>query len=315
MIEIRISDPYNTPAPQLLAVAMLLSEIARKMPTASAPFNPAPETETPAVTSTGMIPTISPADNPATGVDSAEIFAGGARPDEVFAGNANPAEVFANVATAGNVSSLSGVAPETTVQPATAPVAAGETDKDGLPWDARIHASSKAKNADGRWRGKRGVDDAVVTQVTAELRAVMGAVPAAEAWPFQVPGAEAGNAPAAAIPVPPAPPAVSGVTTVASTPAPVAPVPVPPVASIPAAPATAPSTTAPVVTTSPTDALPAGLITFPQLCGKITASLNSGALTQERLAQVLQGHKVQSLPTLAAFPHLVGPIATALGFA
>lgn len=33
------------------------------------------------------------------------------------------------------------------------------TDKNGVAWDARYHASSKALNADGTWRRKRGLSD------------------------------------------------------------------------------------------------------------------------------------------------------------
>jgi len=47
-------------------------------------------------------------------------------------------------------------------------------DKNGFPWDARIYTSSKAKNADGSWRRKRGVDDATVALVEGELRRLMG---------------------------------------------------------------------------------------------------------------------------------------------
>lgn len=46
------------------------------------------------------------------------------------------------------------------------------TDAAGLPWDERIHASSKALNADGTWRRKRGVDETTVARVEAELRGV-----------------------------------------------------------------------------------------------------------------------------------------------
>lgn len=58
---------------------------------------------------------------------------------------------------------------------AAAPTAPAPTvDKDGLPWDARIHSSSKALNADGRWRAKKGLNDgAMVAAVQAELRALM----------------------------------------------------------------------------------------------------------------------------------------------
>lgn len=51
-----------------------------------------------------------------------------------------------------------------------------DLDAEGLPWDSRIHASSKVKNAgDGTWRAKRGADEALVAQVKAQLRQAMGA--------------------------------------------------------------------------------------------------------------------------------------------
>ena len=55
------------------------------------------------------------------------------------------------------------------------PLAPADTDTAGLPWDERIHSSSKAVNkADGRWRQKRETGPARVLQIEAELRAVMG---------------------------------------------------------------------------------------------------------------------------------------------
>lgn len=42
-------------------------------------------------------------------------------------------------------------------------------DSRGFPWDERIHASSKAINADGTWRNKRGVDSDLLHTVEAEL--------------------------------------------------------------------------------------------------------------------------------------------------
>lgn len=51
-------------------------------------------------------------------------------------------------------------------------------DSEGLPWDGRIHSSSKEKLVkDSTWKLKRGVDKALVEQVKAELRGVM-AIPA-----------------------------------------------------------------------------------------------------------------------------------------
>lgn len=46
-------------------------------------------------------------------------------------------------------------------------------DKTGIPWDERIHASSRVKTSDGCWRKRRGIDDATVATVEAELKALM----------------------------------------------------------------------------------------------------------------------------------------------
>lgn len=47
-------------------------------------------------------------------------------------------------------------------------------DSEGLPWDGRIHSSSKEKLVkDSTWKLKRGVDKTLVEQVKAELRGVM----------------------------------------------------------------------------------------------------------------------------------------------
>lgn len=49
-------------------------------------------------------------------------------------------------------------------------------DKEGLPWDSRIHSSSKATIADGSWKLRRGVDSTEVEKVKAQLKELM-AVP------------------------------------------------------------------------------------------------------------------------------------------
>lgn len=85
-----------------------------------------------------------------------------------------------------------------TETPAAATPSGVALDKHGLPWDERIHTSSKAANADGSWRRKRGVDDATVTKVEGELRALMSI-------PTPAPVAEvAPPPPPAAVPAPPA---------------------------------------------------------------------------------------------------------------
>jgi len=46
-------------------------------------------------------------------------------------------------------------------------------DKEGLPWDARIHSSSRAIIADGTWKLRRGVDVTEVSVVKDQLRQLM----------------------------------------------------------------------------------------------------------------------------------------------
>lgn len=66
----------------------------------------------------------------------------------------------------------------------TNPVNVADLDKNGLPWDERIHAGTKNKVADGTWKKKKGLNDAaLVARVEAELRAAVAAAPAAPPAP------------------------------------------------------------------------------------------------------------------------------------
>ena len=44
-------------------------------------------------------------------------------------------------------------------------------DADGIPWDARIHASTKSQNKDGTWKKLRNVNEVLYGEVHAELQA------------------------------------------------------------------------------------------------------------------------------------------------
>ncbi len=48
---------------------------------------------------------------------------------------------------------------------------APELDLDGLPWDERIHASTKTTIKNGTWKRKRGISEDLYNSVVAELRA------------------------------------------------------------------------------------------------------------------------------------------------
>lgn len=64
-------------------------------------------------------------------------------------------------------------------------VLSGERDSKGMPWDERIHSSSKATNKDGSWRYRRNLDEVTIAQVEAQLRG--GATGGPSATPVQQP--------------------------------------------------------------------------------------------------------------------------------
>jgi hypothetical protein len=179
-----------------------------------------------------------------------------------------------------------------------------EVDSAGMPWDHRIHASSRAKVADGTWRQRRNLEPNVLAQVQAEMLQVMGlptpaptttvvetvATPIAEATPEQA-------FIDAVIPPPPPPPF-----------APSAVVPAAPVAIAPPP----PSTPAGVATTASLSSQP---VTFPQLVSRITKMLAAKELTQGDIAGACQSLGIPHMPALASRPDLIPSMATALGIA
>lgn len=151
-----------------------------------------------------------------------------------------------------------------------------DLDKHGLPWDNRIHAGTKRKNVDGSWTVKRGVDPALVAQVEAELRQVMGAAPAAPLAP--------------AVPAPPPT-------------APIAPVVVSaPQVTAPPAPAVAPAAPAGEV---PADAR----AQFVALVGRASAAIQGQKVTQAEVNQCCADAGVPALPLLANRLDLVAQVA------
>lgn len=182
-------------------------------------------------------------------------------------------------------------AAQTTNAPLAAPStpASGvEVDKHGLPWDGRIHAGTKRKNADGSWTAKRGVDPTLVAQVEAELRAVMGAPAAAPLAP----------APAAPIPAPQAATVTTPTAGVASS-----------AVAVPAPPAPAPA--APV---APAPAAPSGDARqqFVGLVGRASAAIQGGKVTQAEVNQCCADAGVPALPLLANRLDLVPQVAAAV---
>lgn len=172
-------------------------------------------------------PAIAQADIPSAGLDTAQMFGQG-----LPTSNLPPVAAPAGLAPV-NVTHLPEVAaPAAPVQ--VPPVTGIERDAEGLPWDARIHASTKTKTAKGVWTSKRGMNDAAFVQ---KVKAEIGATLPAAAPQATIP------APVFAPPTPPAQPALALVPP-AVTPAPAAPAAsftLPPVA-LPPAPVAAPQT-------------------------------------------------------------------------
>lgn len=227
-------------------------------------------------------------------------------PAAVFAGNAAPlgvgAPAFPNaqgVPSAGAQMPLPGAQPS--VPPAPAPASAPSTpaagtthvngvevDSTGLPWDARIHASTKSKTKAGQWVAKRGMNDggALQRQVEAELRATM-AIP-------QGGGAPLGGATPAPQTAPPAmQPAMNGPASsgVPARPAAMLPAASPQLSPAPAAPPALPSASA-----TPT--------TFDELMPRVTAAVGT-AVPEGAVEWAVTQVGLQNLVGLIQRPDLV----------
>lgn len=115
---------------------------------------------------------------------------------------------------------VSAAAPPPPAQPEPPAAGAPQLDKEGIPYDARIHSGTPTMNADGTWRKKRGIDEVEYGRIHAELQQ-------------QYAGQAAGNLGTGTTNAPPAP---NGSATVATPPAPPPPASPDPTASVPAAP-------------------------------------------------------------------------------
>lgn len=191
-----------------------------------------------------------------------------------------------------------------------------ELDVNGLPWDARIHAASKARNADDSWRVRRTPKDKTPEQwteyydeVITELKQlmeipIMGEVEQPDgdvllpAPPVET-VLEALDGLFGAAPVPPL---LTGDETHVTTVCYGESIPVPPPAAevfIPAPPVVVP----PPVTTAET-------VTFPQLMTWLTA--RHGKITVEQINSVVSSHGLPALQNLAQRPDLIPQVIAEL---
>lgn len=162
-----------------------------------------------------------------------------------------------------------------------------ELDSKGLPWDERIHASTKSKIASGEWKAKRGINDpSLVQRVEAELRQRMaGAVAPAAPQAPQAPVAPAAPAMDAAQVFAPQAPAALEV----------------PAAPVPFVPPTAPSAPVP----PPAPSASADPTTFEQLMPRITAAVMAQQLPPTAVGQACTAFGLTSVVALQTSPQHV----------
>lgn len=191
----------------------------------------------------------------------AEVFGGPLAPSMSPGAEASTSAPPPPVATAPTTTTLGAVS-------SAAPAASVELDSKGLPWDERIHASTKSKLASGEWKNKRGVPPERITAVEGELRASLGAAPA----PLAV----------AAAPLPP-------VAPIATTQAPAAPV----------------GASSPTTTTLPPAAPVVDPADFTQLMPRVSAAVAGGVLPATALNDACVANGLPSIVGLQQNPAYV----------
>lgn len=180
-----------------------------------------------------------------------------------------------------------------TTVPASA-VVSTDRDKDGTPWDARVHSETRKTNADGTWRYRRNLDANVKAAVTAELKALHGGQTTLTIMPVAL-AAPTPEQIAIALGVAPTPPSVTLPQPGPGLLQPAAPLPLPAGVSVglPNAPQS------PVVSTAPVTG-------FRDFMSKVNKALAAGLLKQEQLTAACRAVNLDSVSALAAQPMLVG---------
>jgi len=147
-----------------------------------------------------------------------------------------------------------------------------EVDSKGMPWDERIHSSSRAKVAGGTWKYKRGVSEEEVKRVENELHN-----PSLEEL-FTAPVPGSGIVP---------PPPVGGIAALSG--------------------ATGPVTNVGMATSEPDLRKE-----FAQLMIRVAQAKHDGKITAEEVTAALAAHAVPSLPMLSTKLDLVPSVAAAI---
>lgn len=186
--------------------------------------------------------------------------------------------------------------------PTPAPVTvAGEVDKAGVPWDARIHSSAKGKKQDGTWKLMRGVDKSQVTMVLHEITPkphVVGGVIVPAGTVMPVTAAPPVTVPAVAVPVPPQP-----------APVPAAPMPGADGVAVPVQPVAVPTPGAVPVAPGPLNAVQQ----FQAFMQLVTAAQNAKTLTHAQVSDAAKEEGVPQIQLLITMPEKIPAVKARLG--
>ena len=172
-----------------------------------------------------------------------------------------------------------------------------ELDKSGLPWDVRIHASTKTKKADGTWKMRRNTDPVIILQVEAELREALAATPLTATTPleladntttsFTINDDDSITVNGDTTPPPPATDPSAALAAAGNTPP-------PPADNTPPPPADSPTT-------------------FAELLPLVSAGKANGTITDEQVAVAVAAVGLTTFGQLAVRPDMIPEFAAAVG--
>lgn len=181
-------------------------------------------------------------------------------------------------------------------------------DAEGLPWDARIHSSSKKKTAKGLWAARKGGPKGdELAAIKDELRGMIqqplplhtgGVVSAPIPMPLVGEIVAPTVLPTAPMPIPvPVPPMPAPLNAAEPVPTPL-PIPMPTVSEPPVQ-------AQPVAAPVPQPVAGAEEWDFAKLMAQIAPKIGSGAISTEYLVQVCAAHGINSVTDTASKPEVI----------
>lgn len=193
---------------------------------------------------------------------------------------------------------------------------AGTLDKDGIPWDDRIHSTPAKLKNDNTWRRKRGVTNEMVAGVEAELRAKLSSGNQVAGAGIPAPANPVNTLPAQPWTVPPTQPATTAAPVQTMQPAapvqtmqPVQPVATAPVQTMQPMQSMQPAAAAPVQTMQSAAPVQSVSVTFTDLMGSIQRGTQSGIITTDILNNMNAAFGINAITDVMADANAINNVA------